>query len=116
MPNYKAEELLAQAEEDAGGTEVGLFLKDERYTFPNPLFMDDDWNAEFAEFSTAEENARFLLGDEQFAKWRAAGGTSNVVMMALGKSQREMAAKMTDGTPTRSSTSSANARKRSRRR
>lgn len=116
MSSYKMEDVIAQAEEAAGGTDVEFEFKGELFKFPNPLFCDDDWQNGFQDVTTSEDNARYLLGDEQYDKFRAAGGQSSFVMLVLGQSQRDTAAAMTDGTPTRSSSSSVNARKRSRRR
>lgn len=116
MAKYQLEEIVAQAEEAVGGTDVEFDFNGQSWSFPNPLFCGDKWSEEFQTLTGQEEVARFLLGDEQFDKFIAAGGNSNHVTLLLGQASRDTAAAMQDGSPTRSGTSSGATRRPRKRR
>lgn len=117
MPTYESEEIYRQTEEALGGTEVDFRHKGEKFPFPHPAFQDDAWLEGLENAGPgAEGNARYLLGDEPYERYIAAGGHPLTVMRTLGLVNEASVDAMSDGTPTRSGISSVSSRKRSRRR
>ena len=103
---YRLEQIVEKAEENLGGRVVEFDYAGETYTFPHPMLADDEWTAEFqAVGNDARANVRYLLGDEQFERFVAAGGQANHVMLLFAESQRDASGVLASGTPTRSQTS-----------
>lgn len=104
---YVLETIRKQAEEAVGGTDVEFEFAGKTYTFPNPIFVGDDWQKGFLAAKGNAESARFLLGDEQYARFEKEGGDPVNVMFVFQQVQRDSQDALTSdpGTPTPSSTS-----------
>lgn len=77
-----AESVGAEIEDD-GSVLVEFEAYDEVWRIPHPLFATDDWQERVDAATTNADKARAVLGDEQYERWRAAGGTSGEVMLML---------------------------------
>jgi hypothetical protein len=73
------------------------------YTFPHPLFYDAATKKALGELKDDDEDgtARVLLGDEQYDKFVAAGGTSDEITRILIITSGETRESLANGTPTR---------------
>lgn len=109
----KLSEVHAQYAEAVGGEEVEF--EDDAgnvYTFPHPLFADDEWTKAVDAEEGNEEKARTILGDDQYKKYMDAGNKPIDVTLVFMDVAQSMQGQLTDGRPTQSSTSSASGRKR----
>lgn len=84
-------------------------LDGNEYSFTHPMYMDEDTEkivSSQSEDVTQEDRVRALLGEEQYARYTAHPGHLLVdVMLEFGEAGRETRDVMSDGTPTRPSTS-----------
>lgn len=117
MPDVNLEALIAQAREGGDTPSITFPFNGEKFSMPNPLYADDEWKADFEAVEGGEvANARFLLGDDEWEKFKNLGGQSWMVGLALADGIGQSQDRMLDGTPTRSGTSSARPRRPSKRR
>lgn len=109
----KLSEIHAQFAEAVGGEDVEF--EDDAgnvYTFPHPLFADDEWTQAVDAEESNEGKARMILGDDQFKKFIAAGNKPIDVTLVFMDVATSMQGQLADGRPTPPSTSSATGRKR----
>ncbi|MEW1754704.1 hypothetical protein [Streptomyces angustmyceticus] len=100
---YKLTEVKAQYAEAVGGEDVEFEADNgELFTFPHPLFADDDWSKGVDEAETAKDKARAMLGDEQYEKYAAAGNSDNDVFLLFMAVQQDAQGQLKKGRPTRS--------------
>lgn len=107
--------ILAQRAEATGAPDMVPFtFAGETWTVKHPLLADDDWKEELSELDANDNvgQAEHYMGEEQFARFAAAGGRSGYVVMVIREIGRSMVDFTPDGRPTRSSTSSGKRRKR----
>jgi len=100
---FKLDEMRQQAAE-ALKTDPGyeIELEDGVVVFiPHPLFADDRVSEEVEKATNAVEIAAAVLGEEEHAKFLAAGGRSSDVSLAWALMQHESEDKLADGRPTR---------------
>lgn len=73
------------------------------YSFPHPLFADDEWQAAVDGAETSEAKARAILGEEQFERFIAhpEHRANDVMLMFLDVNQSTQG-QLADGRPTRS--------------
>ncbi|AUS34600.1 hypothetical protein C1M55_28130 [Rhodococcus qingshengii] len=79
------EALRAQGVESLGGEpgiEIQITEGGEIFTVPNPLLVDDTVQEALPDAKTAIQIATAILGEETHARFIAAGGHSNDVMLA----------------------------------
>lgn len=113
MSEYNLDEIVAQHREAVGGDDVVFTLGAEKFSFPHPVLADDDWKDSLPPLSDGDvAQVQAMLGDEQYERFRAAGGQSGMVMLLVRKVQEDMRDEDTDGRPTRPSTSSRKRRRR----
>lgn len=89
---YRLEEVRP-AYEEAVGTEGGVVefegTDGEVYTFPHPLFMDEDLQEAFDGASSKYEIAELLLG-EQYEKFVTGGNSIDDLGLLFGMISREV--------------------------
>ncbi|MFF2525894.1 hypothetical protein [Streptomyces liangshanensis] len=87
---YKLSQVRAQFAEAVGGEQVEFEgPNDEVYTFPHPLFADEEWAKQVDAAESASGKARALLGDEQYEKFTAAGGEDNDIQLLFMAIQQD---------------------------
>ncbi|MFD5903585.1 hypothetical protein ACFWHG_19095 [Streptomyces microflavus] len=74
---YNLADVHAQFAEAVGGEEVEFDAEGGTYTFPHPVFAEEEWATKVDAAENAAEKGRALLGDEQYEKYRAAGNSDN---------------------------------------
>lgn len=110
---YVLSEVKKQYVEAVGGDQVEVELPNgETVSFPHPLFADAEWKKAVDEAEDDHAKAQAMLGEEQYERFVAAGGRAEDLGLVLMQVNRDMVDQLTDGTPTRSSRSSASTRKR----
>ncbi|MEU1152640.1 hypothetical protein ABZ369_06425 [Streptomyces sp. NPDC005918] len=110
---YRLSEVRAQYAEAVGGENVEFEGPGgEIYTMPHPLFAPKEWKEAVDEADDDEGQARAMLGEEQWAKFDAAGGDPTDLSLLNMALREDMQGSLKNGRPTRSSTSSASTRKR----
>lgn len=87
----------------------------EVFSFPHPLFADDDWKEGLAEVRGDVDFGQYVLGEEQYGLFRELGGRSSHLAMLLQQIQADARDVDDKGRPTRSSTFSRAQRRRQRR-
>ena len=101
--NRRTSYTLAQArkkvEESVGGDRIEIFVEEggEPFYIPHPYFYDKATKDALEELSEKknpdeDEQTRILLGEEQYARFVEAGGTTeqfNFVMIAVGQDLRD---------------------------
>ena len=75
------------------------------YTFPQPLFADDDWSKRVNDAQGEEATARAILGDEQYERYREAGNADLDITLAFADEVARMREVQANRRPTPSSTS-----------
>lgn len=122
MSEIDLDAILAQRAEATGGSpdEITFTFAGQRWTVPHPMLADDDWKDGLADLDGSDvDMARYYLGDEQYARFREAGGRAGYVLLLIRQVAEDMRAEMpgSDGQPrpTRRATSSAPRRKPSKR-
>jgi hypothetical protein len=116
MSDIDLDAILAQRAEATGEVDTVPFaFAGETWRIKHPLLADDEWKDELEDVDNADGIgiAQHYMGEEQYARFVAAGGRSGFVVLII----REVGKEMTDLTgddkrPTRSSTSSRKRRKR----
>lgn len=79
---YKMAEVHAQFAEAVGGEDVEFETADGSvFTFPHPLFADSEYAKAIDDAEDDAAKARVLLGDDQYEKYKAAGGTDNDISL-----------------------------------
>jgi hypothetical protein len=102
----KLSQVRGKYVEAVGGEQVEFEADDGTvFSFPHPLFADDDWQEQVDGASNNAEKARAVLGDEQYERFVEAGGRSSDIGLLLMDTMKQMQGALADGTPTRSSTS-----------
>lgn len=108
--------ILAKREEATGSKDTFTFqFKDRTWTAKDPIVADDEWKDELGELSGDVDVAEHYLGFDQYDEFLEAGGRAGYVLLAVKEFMRN-AVDETEQGPTRRSTSSAQRRKRSKRR
>lgn len=84
-------------------------LDGQEYSFTHPMYMDEETEkivSSQSEDVTQEDRVRALLGEEQYERYTAHSDHLLVdVMLEFGEAGRDVRDVMSDGTPTRPSTS-----------
>ena len=109
--------ILAQRREATGSDtdDIAFTFAGQKWTMPHPLLADDDWKEGLSELDgTDVEVARYYLGDEQYERFRDAGGKAGYVFLLIQQVSQQIRDEATSDRPTRRSTSSATNRKRSK--
>lgn len=73
------------------------------YSFPHPLFADDEWAKKVDDADTTEGKARAILGDDQYEQFKSHPDhrDSDIILLYLDVNQATQE-QLTDGRPTRS--------------
>jgi len=87
----------------------------EVFEFPHPLFADDDWKEGLAEVASDVEFGIYLLGEEQYERFRELDGRASHLAILIDKIQKDARDVDTKGRPTQLSTFSRAQRRRQRR-
>lgn len=108
--------IVAQRSEALGGETVEFDFAGETFSMQHPLLADDDWKIAMRDAGDDEiEIARQALGEEQYDRFRAAGGRAGYIALLVQDVMSEVQETTPGGDPTQSSTSSATRRKPSKR-
>lgn len=98
---YKLSAVRASYAEAVGGDQVEVETDDGKtYTFPHPLFTDDDTARRIDDAEGDEGKARVLLGD-QWADFVKSGGDANSLMLVYVAARSEMQDTLGRHRPTR---------------
>ncbi len=117
MSEYDLDALIAQHRDATGGDDVVFTFGGETFTMPHPLLAEDEWKDELSEITSDVEMGRFVLGDEQYEKFRELGGRASFIALLMKKAQADFVdTDARTGRPTRRSTSSPAPRKRPKQR
>ncbi|PZE34013.1 hypothetical protein DEJ21_14280 [Curtobacterium sp. MCSS17_006] len=88
--SYTLAAARRKVEESVGGDRIEIFVEEggEPFYIPHPYFYDKATKKAFKEMDDEDDEAqgRILLGDEQYDRFIAAGGTDdalNIVMVAV---------------------------------
>lgn len=111
---YDLESIVEQRREAVGGDDVTFTFAGTEFSFPHPLLADDEWKDGLAEITGDVELGQYVLAD-QYEKYVELGGRSSYLAILMDQLRREMVEQDGDGRPTRSSTFSAQRRKRQKR-
>ncbi len=109
------DEIVAQRSDALGGDTIEFDFGGEAFSMPHPLLADDDWKIAMRE--SGEDDlaaARSILGDEQYDRFRAAGGRAGYIILLMQQVTSEMQETTSTGDPTQSASSSNRARRRSK--
>lgn len=97
--SYTLASARRKVEESVGGDRIEIFVEEggEPFYIPHPYFYDKATKDALQELSEKDnpdedEQTRILLGDEQYARFTEAGGTTdqfNFVMIAVGQDLKE---------------------------
>lgn len=113
---YDLSAIVEQRTEALGGENVEFTFGGETFTMPHPLLADDAWKEAINDAGDSDvENARAMLGDEQYERFLAAGGRSGYVMLLVQKLVDDTQDSVGER-PTQSSKSSGTTRKRQKQR
>lgn len=105
--------IRQQYAEAVGGEEIEFEGPGgETYTMPHPLFGSPEWKQGLDDAEDDADLARAMLGDEQWEKYKAAGGDPTDLALLRMAVQEDMQGQLKNGRPTQSSTSSGGGRKR----
>ncbi|MFJ7238216.1 hypothetical protein ACIQWB_13935 [Streptomyces olivaceus] len=84
---YKLSEVKQQMTEAVGGDQVEFETDNgDILTFPHPLFTDQEWDEKVDGAENPRDKALAILGEEQYAKYAAAGhkdGDIGLLMLAV---------------------------------
>ncbi|MFD7319226.1 hypothetical protein [Streptomyces sp. NPDC059883] len=86
---YILEQVHEQYAEAVGGELVEFEARGETYSFPHPLFAEEEWADSVDAAESAKDKARAMLGDEQYAKYKAAGGSDNDIALLFMAIQQD---------------------------
>lgn len=80
MSNINLDALIEQRAEATGSTagRIPFDFKGETYTFTDPLMLTDEDKDELAELEWEPDIAAWYMGEEEYDKFVAAGGSSNL--------------------------------------
>lgn len=110
---YDLDAIVAQRREAVGGDDIVFKWANEKFSFPHPLLAPDEWKDQVAEAGNGDvDQVRAMLGEEQYDRFHALGGQAGFVMLIVQQVQDKLRDEMSDGTPTRRSTSSGRRRRR----
>lgn len=115
MSEYDLDALVAQHREATGGDDIVFQFGGEKFTMPHPLLADDEWKDDLAAIDSDVEMGRFVLGEEQYERFRELGGRASFIGLLMRKAQADFVDADSEGRPTRRSTSSPVRRKRPKR-
>jgi hypothetical protein len=96
---YTRASVRRKVEEYTGGAEITYFLDDEQTTkpfiFPHPFFYTEEQNKALEDLkdSDTEGRARELLGDAEYERFIAEGGTNEDIQLFLIAVGRDLADK-----------------------
>lgn len=116
MSEYDLDAIVAQHRDATGGDDITFTFGGETFTMPHPLLADDEWKDELADITSDVEMGQFVLGEEQYERFRELGGRASFIGLLMRKAQEDFADVDPQGRPTRRSTSSRASRKRPKRR
>lgn len=113
------DEILAQRAEATGAQEgrVPFEFRGETFTFKDPISLSQQEQDEIddaAETNDGEIIASAWMGDEEFDRFAAAGGTGMMFMLVIKRNAELTAGVDADGRPTRSNRSQRRAAARKR--
>lgn len=97
------------------GDEITFVHEGEVFSMPHPLFADDEWKDGLADVDSDVEFGEYVLGEEQYARFRELGGRSSHLAILVQKIQTDARDVDAQDRPTRFSTSSRAQRRRQRR-
>lgn len=90
--SYTLAEARKKVEDSVGGDRIEVFVEEggDPFYIPHPYFYDKATKKAFKEMDAEDDEAqgRILLGDEQYDRFIAAGGTDdglNIVMVAVNQ-------------------------------
>ncbi|WP_182359481.1 hypothetical protein [Tomitella gaofuii] len=115
MSTYDLDAMVSQRAEAVGGERVEFTYGGETFSFPHPLFADDEFKDGLADVQTDMEMAEHYLGD-QYDKFIEVGGKSGFIGILLQKVQEDATDVDEKGNPTLSRRSSNRAQRRQKRR
>lgn len=105
--------IVAQRSEALGGDTIEFDFGGETFSMPHPLLADDEWKIGMRESGDDDiAAARSILGDEQYDRFRAAGGRAGYIILLMQQVTSEMQETTAGGDPTQSSTSSNRTQRR----
>lgn len=116
MTTYDLDALVAQHRDATGGDDIAFTFGGEEFSMPHPLLAEDEWKDELSEITSDVEMGLFVLGEEQYARFKELGGRASFIGLLMRKAQQEFAAQDGEGRPTRRSTSSPVPKRRPKRR
>jgi hypothetical protein len=116
MSDYDLDAIVAQHREATGGDELTFTFGGEKFTMPHPLLADDEWKDELAEITSDVEMGLFVLGEDQYERFRELGGRASFIGLLMRKAQEDFVDQDRQGRPTRRSTSSPVPKRRPKRR
>lgn len=116
MSEYDLDAIVAQKRDATGGDDLVFTFGGETFTMPHPLFAEDEWKDELSEITSDVEMGQFVLGEEQYARFRELGGRAAFIGMLMKKAQEDFTDRDGEGRPTRRSTSSPVPKRRPKRR
>lgn len=119
MSAINLDEILAQRAEATGATEgrVPFEFKGETFTFKDPIALSQEEQDDIddaAETNDGEIIARAWMGDKEYERFAAAGGTGMMFMLVIKRNAELTAGVDADGRPTRSNRSQRRAAARKR--
>jgi hypothetical protein len=94
--SYTIAQARKKVEESVGGDNIEIFVEEggEAFYLPHPYFYDNETKKALKGADDEDDSAqgRILLGDEQYDRFIAAGGTDediNLVMIAVGQDLKD---------------------------
>lgn len=107
------DEIIAQKADARGddGRTVTFRFKGDTWTFLDPQTLTDDEKEELQDIDFDVDVAAWYMGDDQYDRFVAAGGSSSIFFQAFRAHQKKITEELA-GRPTRPNRSSRRARKR----
>lgn len=110
---YDLDAIVAQRREAVGGDEIVFTWAGDKFHFPHPLLAADEWKETCADADPDDvSQVQAMLGEEQYDRFHELGGQAGFVMLIVQQVQNKLRDEMSDGRPTRRSTSSGRRRRR----
>ncbi|MFI7240110.1 hypothetical protein [Streptomyces cyaneofuscatus] len=91
---YNLATVHDQFAEAVGGEEVEFDAPGGPYSFPHPMFADEDWAEKVDASENAAQKGRALLGDEQYEKYKAAGNNDTDLGLLFLAVQQDSSARI----------------------